>query len=65
MIIRAVMQETPPLPVAASDEPVALDVYRLPETDLSRVTGIIIAGDADQVFLAEQQPLLDGFVERG
>ncbi|MBC9953326.1 hypothetical protein ICM05_01525 [Leucobacter sp. cx-42] len=65
MIIRAVMHETPPLPAAASDEPVALDVYRLPETDLSEVTGIIIAGDADQVFLAEQQQLLDGFVERG
>ena len=70
MIIRAVMQETPELAAAASavtgeTQPVLLDVYRLPETDLSQVTGMMISGDADQLFLAEQQPLLDAFVAGG
>lgn len=70
MILHLVMRPTPPLsppPTAAeaAAAPVPLDVYRLPETELAGVRGIILAGDVDQLFLAEQQPLLDGFVRAG
>lgn len=42
-----------------------LDVYALPDADLTGVRGLLVGADADQVFLARHQPLLDGVTRRG
>lgn len=42
-----------------------VDVYTLPEINLSRLTGIIIAGNVDQLFLAEQREQLSDWVRGG
>ena len=75
MLVKAVMAPTPSLAEsratgrAKGENPegefVALDVYRLPESDLSDVTGIALAGDVDQIFLAQHQATLDDFVRGG
>lgn len=63
--MRAIMAPAP-LPVApALGTLTPFDIYDLTRLDLSDVGGIAFTGDVDQLFLVEQQPLLDEFVGSG
>lgn len=50
-----------------SDDPrmARVDIYRLPEIDLSAVRGLILGGGVDQIFLARNKDLLTDFVTSG
>lgn len=56
-------------PVSAEADPDALirdvDVYALPDLDLAQLSGIIIAGNVDQLFLFEYRELLSTWVRQG
>ncbi|MDF1898611.1 hypothetical protein LTT02_05385 [Mycolicibacterium smegmatis] len=42
-----------------------VDIYRLPDTDLRDVRGLITCAGADQIFLERNRELLTGFVRAG
>src|SRR5690606_3835829 len=42
-----------------------VDLYRLPDTDLTAVRGLIVGGGADQIFLERNRNLLTDFVTSG
>lgn len=42
-----------------------LDLYRLPEADLTGVRGLLLGVHLDQVFLQRQRPVLDEFLRGG
>lgn len=42
-----------------------VDIYHLPDTDLTAVRGLIISGGADQIFLERNRDLLIEFVTSG
>lgn len=61
-VLKTVMAPCPGTQVGGFVE---VDLYDLPAACTSEVTGVYLAGDADQEYLLEQRELLDSFVTRG